>query len=396
MAFPALGKIIKDLRMTNLPIFEIDDSINPIETSKEPIKKPDKKIIQNEVIDAKKILSNEYADIGRIIAEEMDTQEYHPVIIFGSSNSGKSTFLASLFSYFQVSMANGIGIYLGDSLIPLNTSHGKAAFADAERFFHQQQQTFLDGEAHLQTKALRPFFIPVKVKPPKLPEMKFAFMESSGEWYQVDETTGKYFPELKEEINAILKSYQKGISFIHIAPFTQLNQSASDETLDTLDDKKLLNAANLALVGAFNSYEQLRVYREDDDHVFLVTKWDIATKNNPIDGLSNIDEDQLVGFAENIYRKGYAALQNLHIHKDQRAILPYCAGIMHGRTIIKPNDVLRPIIDVFPKKLWNRLYGNATKCNLDIGNKLILIEAPIPPKKTMFDLMGNLINKILH
>ena len=382
--------------MTNLPIFEIDDSINPIETSKEPIKKPDKKIIQNEVIDAKKILSNEYADIGRIIAEEMDTQEYHPVIIFGSSNSGKSTFLASLFSYFQVSMANGIGIYLGDSLIPLNTSHGKAAFADAERFFHQQQQTFLDGEAHLQTKALRPFFIPVKVKPPKLPEMKFAFMESSGEWYQVDETTGKYFPELKEEINAILKFYQKGISFIHIAPFTQLNQSASDETLDTLDDKKLLNAANLALVGAFNSYEQLRVYREDDDHVFLVTKWDIATKNNPIDGLSNIDEDQLVGFAENIYRKGYAALQNLHIHKDQRAILPYCAGIMHGRTIIKPNDVLRPIIDVFPKKLWNRLYGNATKCNLDIGNKLILIEAPIPPKKTMFDLMGNLINKILH
>lgn len=382
--------------MTNLPIFEIDDSINPIETSKEPIKKPDKKIIQNEVIDAKKILSNEYADIGRIIAEEMDKQGYHPVIIFGSSNSGKSTFLASLFSYFQVSMANGIGIYLGDSLIPLNTSHGKAAFADAERFFHQQQQTFLDGEAHLQTKALRPFFIPVKVKPPKLPEMKFAFMESSGEWYQVDETTGKYFPELKEEINAILKFYQKGISFIHIAPFTQLNQSASDETLDTLDDKKLLNAANLALVGAFNSYEQLRVYREDDDHVFLVTKWDIATKNNPIDGLSNIDEDQLVGFAENIYRKGYAALQNLHIHKDQRAILPYCAGIMHGRTIIKPNDVLRPIIDVFPKKLWNRLYGNATKCNLDIGNKLILIEAPIPPKKTMFDLMGNLINKILH
>ena len=121
--------------MTNLPIFEIDDSINPIETSKEPTKKPNEQIIQNKAVDAKKSSPNEYTKIGRIIAEEMSIQGHHPVIIFGSSNSGKSTFLASLFSYFQVSITNGIGIYLGDSLIPLNTSHGKPLLQMPNVFF---------------------------------------------------------------------------------------------------------------------------------------------------------------------------------------------------------------------------------------------------------------------
>jgi hypothetical protein len=380
--------------MENLPIFEIDESIIPIETPEKLKKSPKERVVQNELESSEKNLANDYMSFGKAIAEEMDKEGYHPVIIFGSSGSGKSTFLGSLFSYLQITMANGIGIYLGNSLIPLNTAQGKSAYTQAEQFFNHQLQKFQDGEAHTNTKTIndRPFFIPVRVKPPELPEIKFAFLESNGEWYCPDENTSKYFPELKEEINAILKFYQKGISFIHIAPFTQQNPSS----LEKIDDKEELKKANLALVGALNTYEQLRVFREDDDHVLLVTKWDVSTKNNPIDGLANIDEEMLIRFAEETYRKGLAALRNLHIDNTQRTVLPYCAGMMEGRTIIRPTTQLGLIIDVFPKKLWNRLYGNATKCDLEIGRRLELIPQPSAPNRTIFSLMGSLVNKLLH
>ena len=380
--------------MENLPIFEIDESIIPIETPEKLKKSPKERIVQNELDNAEKNLAYDYMSLGKAIAEEMDKEGYHPVIIFGSAGSGKSTFLGSLFSYLQITMTNGIGIYLGDSLIPLNIPQGEAAYTQAEQFFNHQLQKFQDGEAHLNTKTIndRPFFIPVRVKPPELPEIKFAFLESNGEWYRPDENTSKYFPELKEEINAILKFYQKGISFIHIAPFTQQNPSSLEKT----DDKEELKKANLALVGALNTYEQIRVFREDDDHVFLVTKWDVSTKNNPINGLANIDEEMLIRFAEETYRKGLAALRNLHIDNTQRTVLPYCAGMMEGRTIIRPTTQLGLIIDVFPKKLWNRLYGNATKCDLEIGRRLELIPQPSAPNRTIFSLMGGLVNKLLH
>lgn len=391
-ALQALGRITRNLRMENLPIFEIDESIIPIEASEKLKKSPKERVVQNDLESAENKLANDYMSVGKAIAEEMDKEGYHPVIIFGSSGSGKSTFLGSLFSYLQLTMANGIGIYLGNSLIPLNTDQGKAAYTQAEQFFNHQLQKFQDCEAHINTKFHRPFFIPVRVKPPELPEIKFAFLESRGEWYRPDENTSKYFPELKEEINAILKFYQKGISFIHIAPFTQQNSASPEQ----IDDKEELKKANLALVGALNTYEQLRTFREDDDHVFLVTKWDVSTKNNPIDGLANIDEEMLIKFAEETYRKGLAALQNLRIDNAQRTVLPYCAGIMEGRKILRPTAQLGPIIDVFPKKLWNRLYGNATKCDLQIGRRLELIPKPSLPNRTIFSQMGDLVNKLLH
>jgi hypothetical protein len=332
--------------------------------------------------------------VGQKIAEVMEELDYHPVIIFGSSNSGKSSLLGSLLSYFQIDTTHGIGIYLGDSLIPTSTPHGKWAYSEAESFFYKSIQEFLDGTAHAATKSRHPFFIPIKINPPNLPEIKFAFMESNGEWYKPQKDTGRYFPELKEEINAILKHYQRGISFIHLAPYTQINAWVEDQN-DTQLNKEEINDASLALVGALNSYEQLRVFKSDDAHMFLITKWDASAKQNVQDQLQNVDVANVEAVANNLYTKGFAAFNNLSIELNQKNIMQYSSGIISGRSIIKSSPNLKPILNRYPQTMWNWLYGNATDNNSEINNRLVLIPKPIVPKKSFFDNLNNLITRIL-
>ena len=333
----------------------------------------------------------DFSKIGQTLAAEMDAQGYHPVIIFGSANSGKSTLLGSLFSYLQIDTTKGVGIYLGDPLV----SQGREAKDLAESFFYQSIQEFLDGTGHVGTKIRHPFFIPIIIKPPHLPEMRFAFMESNGEWYGPQKDTGKYFPELKEEINSILQHYQKGISFIHLAPFTQINAWANNQ--DGLDvDRDHINNASLALVGAFNAYEHLRVFKNDDAHMFLITKWDASGKDDLIERLEFVAFEDVESVASNVYTKGFAAFNNLKLDMAQKNLMQYCSGIMSVRNIIKASAELKPILNRYPQTMWNWLYGNATKNDLEIAQALVLLPKPIPPKKTFIDYINEIIHRVLN
>jgi hypothetical protein len=404
MAFQPLGKI-KDLRMDISENIKLDDLIKQsTESTKEKRKVLDKQTDLSENEDLSQTSSTNSSEdegsnfflIGKHLAETMDELGYHPVIVFGSANSGKSTLLGSLFGYFQIATSKGISISLGEALIPSNTPHGKETYEEAQRFFYSQVQEFLDGTAHVKTRSERPFFIPVTIKPPNLPEVKFAFMESDGEWYQPQEGADKFYPELMLEINAILKFYQKGISFIHVAPFTQQRDALLENKDFIKENKKALNTANLALVGVLNSYEKLRIVKKDDKHMLLITKWDVFSKDDPLVGLENVDISELKQFATTVYRKGYTALNNLNINSDQREILPYCSGRMSGRDILVPPTELEPILNKYPETLWNWLYGNATELNSAIQRREILIPEPLPPKKTIIDFLGDLLTKIFH
>ncbi|CAN4276807.1 hypothetical protein MCEMSEM29_01932 [Methylophilaceae bacterium] len=336
-----------------------------------------------------------FSKIGQKLAEEMEAQGYHPVIIFGSANSGKSTLLGSLFSYFQIDPTKGVGIYLGEPLLPVSTPQGRDAKDLAESFFYQSIQEFLDGNGHARTRARNPFFIPIIIRPQDLPEIRFAFMESNGEWYAPKKDTGKYFPELKEEINSILQHYQKGASFIHLAPFTQIDAwTTNNEEHDV--DKEQINNASLALVGAFNSYERLRVFKNDDSHMFLITKWDATGKDELSERLEFVAVEDVEAVAANIYTKGFAAFNNLKLDIWQKSLMQYSSGIMSGRSIIRASPELKPILHRYPQTMWNWLYGNATRNNQEIGKAIVLLPKPIPPKKNFIDFLNEIVHKILN
>lgn len=327
-------------------------------------------------------------NIGKQIAQAMDDLGYHPVIIFGSSNSGKSSLLGSLLAYFQVDTSKEVGITFGDSLVPSETTHGKDAIAKAETFFYRSVHEFIGGEAHVATKVNYPFFIPVIIRPKGKEEMKFAFMESNGEWYKPDRDTDRFFQSLKGEINGILRHYQKGISFIHVAPLTQSN--VRDGEINHEFERNEIRDASLALTGALDSYTRIRTIKSQDSHMFLVTKWDAYTEQDKelFDVLANPELGKVEEFANEKYTQGFAAFKGLSIDSSQKSIMQYCSGLISGRSIIKPSKELTPVLNKYPETMWNWLYKNAS-------GGVLLFKKPPPKKESPWQIFMNWINKLV-
>jgi len=191
-----------------------------------------------------------------------------------------------------------------------------------------------------------------------------------------------------------LKHYQKGISFIHVAPYTQINVMEENK-YDSDTNTQEINDASLAIVGALNSYEQLRIFKDNDTHMFLITKWDASAKNNILGHLQFVETVDVETIARTLYTRGFAAFNNLHIDPNQKNIMQYCSGLISGKNIIKANSELKPILDKYPQTMWNWLYGNATELNSETNRRLALIPKILPPKKSIFDHISFLINKIL-
>ena len=365
------------------------DEIPDFKPLKPPTGPQKQRVIEADVLPPETPTYQVDAKIGVQIAENMDEGGYHPVIIFGSSNSGKSSLLGSLLAYFQVDTTQEVGISLGDPLIPTETEQGRAAFKQAEIFFYRSVQEFIGGEAHQSTKTPFPFFIPVVVRPKGKPEVKIAFMESNGEWYKPDRTSDRFFQALRSEIEGVLRHFQKRIIFIHVAPYTQ--SAVRDGDIDQSTERKELNDASLALVGALDSYTRFRTnIKSEDSHMFLVTKWDAHTNENDeiFEILGNPDLAEVEEFAKSKYTQGFAAFKGIRIGQSQKSIMQYCSGLMSGRAILKPTKELRPILYRYPQTMWNWIYSNATE-------GVELIARPAPPKVSIWQSAMRLLNKIL-
>lgn len=326
--------------------------------------------------------------VGVQIAAQLDEAGYHPVVILGTSNSGKSSLLGSLLAYFRQDAELEIGIYFGDPVLSPTTGYGEYVRKSAEEFFYRSIQEFMDGGGHQPTQARHPFFIPVIIRPKGRPEMRFAFLESNGEWYQPERNKGPFFRQLKSEVEGVLRHYQKGISVIYVAPLTQLN--VRDGKTSSKVDATEVAEAGLALVGAMNAYESLRTAKGLDSHLLLVTKWD-AYKKDGLDlkeVLTNTRSDVEL-FVNDKYSQTFAAFKGLSLAPTQRTLMQYCAALMSGRSIVRASDELRPVLYRYRRKLWNWLYKNAS------GYAVELIHEPPPPRMTLLERLHAMIGAIL-
>lgn len=291
------------------------------------------------------------------VAAGLSAAGYHPVVLFGSAGSGKTSLLLSLMALLRDEPELLCGLDLGDPILGLDTAYGRFIRDQAEGFYGKKTQDFIEGRAASKTAIEAPFFIPLVIRPENKPEIRLAFMESNGEWYRPDRGSDRLFVPLRRQIEDLLTAYQDPITFIHLIPYTQhaLYSTVSDQHTDDQE----IREAGLAIVGALKAYKEVRANKLGDRHLMLVSKWD-AHNRSDLDRVSVLQETtgELEAFLNGPYRQAFAEYRNLGLAPDQRQVDTYCAGQIRGQTVIMPRrgDDLHDALMLYPKRLWRWLY----------------------------------------
>jgi|GEM_PF-1309779 len=310
----------------------------------------------------------ELRSLGSNLARSMEDEGYHPVILFGTNNSGKTSILMSLFATIANEAILETGLKLCDPLLGTHSNVARQLHSEAEHSFHVKTQAFIAGEKIDKTSTKFPFFIPVEFRPPDgRPAIKFAFLESNGEWYRPENSDGrslskveKLYPALRGEIESFISSFQGGITFIYTAPYTQSEVYGAAE--NTHDSNEIGYAA-LAIRGVLQTYDRIRANgRAQDKHLLLATKWDSKSARQA-DRAAGIEEDpaEVAEFVHTRYGLALTAFQGLEIDPGQRNVNAYCAGMINERGLLrlKNDDLVRGVIASYPVRLWTYLYRNA-------------------------------------
>ena len=296
-------------------------------------------------------------------------KDYHPVLIFGTRASGKSTLLTSLFSYFQTDPQSGASCYLGDWIIPVETVEGSLIADEASRFFNRVVSEFHGGKAAETTQFQVPFFIPIVVKPnTKKPTVKVAILESSGEFYQVNTDSARYHPELRAEIKDVYENYPGPLSIIIIAPYI-MSEAYSGEVIVGDKVKEEFRLSDDALLASLQNYQRYRKNPDNDRMNFLLTKWDVHTE-----GLSDRKfVEPPPGLVEHLIRerfpKSWISFGNLtDASSNAMGVMPYSAGLISGNDALPIPPAFKGRMNIFPNKLWNWIYLGASNGKALYGN----------------------------
>jgi hypothetical protein len=321
-------------------------------------------------------------DLGRRLADAMAPDNegggYQPVVVFGMSNSGKTAMLLSLFAAIMSDHELETGLSLDGSLLGSEDPVGRNLHTEAELTFQNRTQDFIAGKPIQKTTVAMPFFVPVTFSPRGKPAVRFAFLESSGEWYRPVRTGGTLFPQLKEEINSFIFNYQGPIIFIYLLPCTQVILTGDQGTPKDIEG---IREAQLAMVGALDGYNRVREnFREKDQHLMLVTKWDVRSRTK-VDRPSELEADrhELMEFCKLRYPQALASYHKLPLNERQLLINAYCAGLMNDQGILQlqHGHVSRAAVQSYPLRLWTWLYRVGLR-NMDLTP---VAPFPEPPKR---------------
>lgn len=331
--------------------------------------------------------ASDLRSLGSDLARAMEDEGYHPVILFGTNNSGKTSILMSLFATIVNEAVLDTGLSLCDPLLGSHTRVARELHTEAEHSFEVKTQAFIHGEKIDKTSTKFPFFIPVEFRPPDgRPAVKFAFLESNGEWYRPENSDGrslsqveKLYPALRGEIESFISNFQGGITFIYTAPVTQGEVYAPSENRH---DAKEIGYAALAIRGVLQTYDRIRANgRSLDKHLLLATKWDSQSARDA-DRAEGIEEDpeEVADFVRVKYGQALTAFQGLNIDPSQRHINAYCSGMITDRGLLrlKHDDLVRGVIASYPVRLWTFLYRNAL-ASFDMDPVNPFPEPPGPP-----------------
>lgn len=310
---------------------------------------------------------NDISRLGSDLARSMQDDGYHPVILFGTNYSGKTSVLLSLFSTLMTEPRLNTGLVLCDPILGTATNVSRELHREAVHTFEVKTQAFIEGDKIPKTNVPLPFFIPVEMRPLEKQSVRLAFLESNGEWYRPLRNRGaslsstdRLYPGLRGEIEDFIASFQGAITFLYLIPYTQ-SEVYSEK--DNKVDNEEVQSASLAIAGVLRAYDKIRAnHRGSDRHLMLVTKWDAHTAREAdrADGLVE-DRRDVLDFANRRYAQAVSAFKGLNATRDQMQMNAYCAGMINERGLLqlKHDDDVRHVIAGYPIRLWTYLYQNA-------------------------------------
>lgn len=303
--------------------------------------------------------------------DKLMQKNVHPVLVFGTSYSGKTTMLQSLLCYARNGAGSGIDISYGEPVFYDNSTASQDRVNEGRAFFERGVSSFKDGNFAPPTSKDYPFFIPVTIMI-KGERFKLAFMEGNGEWYQPRSNTGidqPLFDDFKAEISSLILKFKKPISVIFIAT----------------TDAGPLKEKHKSDEGISNCIEQYknRTNGDRDNLLLLISKWDVLC--DPADPKSKFADAGFDDVVDEIKKwrfiwPKYSTMKTAN--PDAKALMPYSAEWIKNNQIVARDKTYDVIFDKFNRTLWNWLYGNVKSVDRADGPRAVLypdVDAPSGP-----------------
>jgi hypothetical protein len=280
---------------------------------------------------------------------------YHPVLIFGTRATGKTTFLTSMLAFFTSMPDSGVTVTLGDQLS--HSEAGVLAHESAEKLFHLQVSDYISGTAPVLNQDPFPFFVPLELRKAGLHSItRVALMESSGELWNV-KNQKNHVQKLRTEIIDIYENYSKPLSVITVVPYAMSEGYMGVDS--SLDDKNEFRISDASLLQTLQIYQRHRPAGIEDQFYFVLTKWDMHTQKIATEEFYNPNEELVAELVEQRFPRSYNFFKGMS-HGHGAKITPYSAGLIGGTTVLEVPRHLRPLLQEFPYRLWRWIYANAT------------------------------------
>jgi hypothetical protein len=338
----------------------------------------------------------------QLLARFLGEQGYHPVVLCGTAQAGKTTMLASLCAYLKT--CGTASIEFGDWFDLGESAEAKEQLEEAQRFFKYSVGDFKEGIGPAGTQIHLPYIVPLIVTPTntrgmprgadnRIKPVKFAMMDMRGEFFKPNRVTPLHRP-IHPDAQSLLRSFERGVTMLYLAPVTRIDGygyggAGQFEPHDNDDaDIRFEENPDEALLNAIRGYESARPVRGMDRHLFMLTKWDIRTKGTEDPGFSAPTEREITEFLEEKFGSSWAAFRCLRASRDSKWFVQYCAGIIAGRQVIKQRGESLARVDRYSKVLWNWLYEGAKRVNGQSHEHVLFPDVVPKPRSWMETWIG--------
>jgi hypothetical protein len=296
--------------------------------------------------------------LGQDLSAIFKDQGIHPVVIFGSSGAGKSSFIASLLRYAKRYNDSGLSLEFGEEIFPTEDARWKDMNQLAQYSFFTRDQTFADGNVLPADGGLTdPYFIPVKLTCPDKTQVSFAFLEGKGEWYQPDYSKTNPVQPFQAMLTGFLEQFNSPITAIFLAPFNIEEASVHHIT-------GRLRESDQGLAGAIQEYSKSRrALMGWDKQIFLLTKWDVFCKGIVGDEFADPNTDDVINLLRERFPDSWGKFLGVlpSGRGENQKVAPYCAGVISGSSVLTPAIEDRWLVDLYARRVWNQLHKDATK-----------------------------------
>jgi hypothetical protein len=303
---------------------------------------------------------NEQIELGNELAVKFKEQGVHPILLFGSQMSGKTSLLLSLLNYPRLDQQAEASIEYDDTIYDQEQNVKlRAALEAGQALFYRAAQQWIGNAAPKATLDEHPFFVPVVLQKSSGEQVKFAFLEGRGEWYTPDETNIRPYRKFKGLIQGFLQTFSNPITVLYVAPYVA---GSYGDAGHTSGNAELMQKSDLGLVGALEEYVSTRRgYFREDYHILTMTKWDIkcgsVTSDPFLDPRDNEVSDELSSKFPLAWNKFNA--MPMSNQPGNLKINAYCAGVMDGARLNQLPSDDKYSLNRYPRKLWDRIHSNA-------------------------------------